>query len=94
MHNLVLLLLFFILSVLCPIPSPPPKQNLNRSNGHYDKLIEIDWPDVFTIGVTGLGLVSLCWIALLLLCNHVKYVNFDTNLSLFKKTLNQLVTAR
>ena len=87
MRKLVLFLLFFTLSVLypAPIPSPPKKQNLNMSYGPYDKSIRIDWFDLFSIGVTGFGLVSLYWIALLYLCNHVNFVPFDTDLTLFKK---------
>ena len=80
-------LLSFILCVLCPspIPSPPLKQDLSQLNGLRDKSIGINWSHLPSLAVIGFGLLSLCWIALLHICNLVKYVSFDTNLTLFKQ---------
>ena len=87
MYKLTLLLfLIFICNALFPCPIPTWKQNLTRLNGSPEKCLEINWSNIPTIIVFGLGLVSMCWLTLLHVCNHVKYVSFNTDLTLVKKS--------
>ena len=65
----------------------PHKQNLSQFN---IKCIKngINWIDMPQVIIFGSGLVILFWVILLYICNQVKFVTFNTNLSLFKKNLN------
>ena len=65
----------------------PHKQNLSEFNIDYMK-IGINLIDIPQIILFGSGLVFLFWLILLDLCNQVKFLTFNTNLSLFKKNLN------
>ena len=76
-------------SYTIPIPSNPIEQNLSQ-NDCISKCYSLKsryFPQIF---VCGLCLVTSLWLMFFNLCNHVTYVRFDTNLTLFKKKGNDL----
>ena len=89
MNKLITLSLFLIISyVFAPNLTPSPqRQNLSRSNRNYEK-IRVHWNNIPQIILFGLGLAYSFWILLLLFCNQVNYVSFNTNLILFRKKSN------
>ena len=90
MNKLILLLfLFFICSyVFSPNPTPPPhRQNLRKFIRKYE-YIGLNWSLLPKIILLGYGLLSLCWLILSYSLNQVKYITFNTNLTLFKKKSN------
>ena len=87
MIKLILLsFLFFIIDyVFTPNPIPfPHKQNLSKFERKYDN-IGLNWTSLPKIILSGSCLVVLLWIFLLYSCDQVKYITFNTNLSLYKK---------
>ena len=72
-----------------PSPSPFLKQNFkcskslfNEDNPNLKKQkIEINCCNILQIFIFGFGLITLFWLFYLDLCNHVRYVRFNTNLS-------------
>ena len=88
MNQLILLLfLFFIFSyVFSPDPIPlPHRQSLSKLKDSKFENIDLNWIDLPKMVLFGSGLVSLFWFSLLYSCNQVKYIAFNTNLTLFKK---------
>ena len=83
---IVIAFLFFAFSYMfSPNATPPPQQqNLSDFITKYEK-IEFTWINIPQTILFGFGLISLFWLSLIYSCNHVKYVNFSTNLNLFKK---------
>ena len=90
MNKLILVLfLFFTCSYMFP-PNPTPlpqRQNIGELDRMYTK-IGLNWISTSQIILFGFGLVSCFWLILLVLCDQVKYVSFNTNLTLVKKRLN------
>ena len=91
---ILILFLFFIFSCMfSPSPTPyPHSQNLSEFNIKCEK-IGLNWIYLPQIILFGSGLVFLFWFILLHLCNHVNFVTFNTNLSVFRKkdpTLNPI----
>ena len=87
MNKLILLLLLFITVSYVFVPNPTPiphRQNLSKFNRNYDK-IGLNWINIPKIILFGFGLVSLFWLTLLHFCNQVKYITFNTNLTLSQK---------
>ena len=67
-----------------PIPLPH-RQSLSKLKDSKFENIELNWIDLPKMVLFGSGLVSLFWFSLLYSCNQVKYITFNTNLTLFKK---------
>ena len=89
-----ILFLFFISSYMfSPVPIPlTHNQNLCELTLKCEK-IGLSWIGIPRIILFGSGLVFLFWFILLHLCNHVNFVTFNTNLSVFRKkdpTLNPI----
>ena len=62
-------------------PTPPLDNFYHKSNIYPKKLrIEIKGYNIFQILILVSAFFSLLWMSLLQLCNHVKYVTFNTNL--------------
>ena len=87
----------YVLNYISPslAPPTPSKQTLSHRNYFNDEgnlkifKTEINRYNIFQIFIFGIGLVSIFWLFLLHLCNHVRYVAFNTNLNLYsmKKTI-------
>ena len=85
-------LYFVVLPTLSSIPSPPPSLYFSNSVNYYclsEKLqIEINFhniPQIFILSLVSIILLSLSYLQL---CNHVRYVTFNTNLSIFSMKRN------
>ena len=57
------------------------EENLNLKKNK----IEINGYNILQIFFLGFGSVTLFWLSYLHLCNHVRYVTFNTDLNLFSK---------
>ena len=69
-----------------PIPSPPFNNFYNKGNTFPIKpQVELNNYNIFQIYILASGFFSLLWLSLLKLCNHVKYVTFNTNLCTRRK---------
>ena len=69
-----------------PTPSPPFNNFYNKGNTCPKKTqVEINNYNIFQIYILASGFSSLLWLSLLQLCNHVKYVTFNTNLCTRRK---------
>ena len=69
-----------------PTPSPPLNNFYNKVNiFHEKKQFETNNYNIFQFFFLGSVFFSLLWLSLLHLCNHVKYVTFDTNLCTRRK---------
>ena len=91
MRKLILLLLLLVilngvLPTLSSIPAPPPSLYFSNSVNYYclsEKLqFEINFhniPQIFILSLVSVILLSLSYLQL---CNHVRYVTFNTNLSI------------
>ena len=85
---------YFILSYLLSVhsqlcfPSHIPTKALNRRlyfsgvNLYFKKCLEINCFNLFQISIVCLGLLTMFWVFSLNLCNHVRYVKFNTDLNL------------
>ena len=71
---------------LHPLPPFPLKIFYNKGS-FYSKNYQIDTNDgnVFHIFIFASGILSLLWLSLLQLCDHVKYISFNTNLNTRRK---------
>ena len=89
MNKLILLLfLSFISYVFVPnSTSVPHRQNLSTFYRKYEKC-ELHWINIPKIIFVGFGLVSLFWLILLYSVNQVKFITYNTNVTLFKKKSN------
>ena len=94
--TLVFLFCFFLyiakrLSSFNPAPTPFPASNNFYSEEYvYSKnhQIEINIYNILQILTFVVGIFNLLWLFYLQLCNHVRYVSFDTNLSICGKGKN------
>ena len=83
-----------------PAPSPFPRpfqsegktQTLSHGNHFYDgnlnprkHSIEIDCCNILHLFIFGIAVVALLFLFYFNICNNVKYVSFNTNLSLFSQ---------
>ena len=86
----------FVIPSLSPFPHPhqvEAKKFLNSSSYFYNEKhfnferhkIELRSHEILQIFIIGSGFIFLLWHAYLQLCNHVRYVKFNTNLNLFCK---------
>ena len=82
--NLVLILSVYLFNSFdVTTPSPFPSYRFNEDNLNIKKQkIEINCCNVYQIFILGFGVITLFWLSYLELCNHVRYVNFHTNLSI------------
>ena len=71
-----------------PTPSPPFNNSHNKGNTYPQRnLIETNNYNIFQVLMLASGFFSLLCLSLLQLCNHVKYVTFDTNLCTRRKVM-------
>ena len=72
-------------SIFTPTPTPSPPLNDFYNNFHKQNQIEINNYNIFQLFLLASVFFTLLWLFLLHLCNHVKYVTFDTNLCTRRK---------
>ena len=90
--SLVFLFVFCLYAGKCssiipaPTPSPPFNNSHNKGKTYPQRnLIETNYYNTFQVLIVASGFFSLLCLSLLQLCNHVKYVTFDTNLCTRRK---------
>ena len=71
--------------IVTPIPTPSPPTKKMYTNFHKQHQFEIINYNIFKLFFLASVCFSLLWLSLLHLCNHVKYVTFDTNLCTRRK---------
>ena len=97
-HFIFIFSLFVYINLCVPSPYPPLKQTLskrnyfcNEENLYFEKCkIELNGYNIIQIHILCLGIFTLLWLSYLHLCNHVRYVSFNTNLNLYSKKKNIL----
>ena len=71
--------------IVTPIPTLSPPTKKSYTNFHKQHQFEIINYNIFKLFFLASVYFSLLWLSLLQLCNHVKYVTFDTNLCTRRK---------
>ena len=72
-----------------PVPSPSCRNHLfNENNLNLKKPKIVLNCYFFHIFIVSCGVITILWLSFLNLCNHVRYVMFNTNLSTCGKKLN------
>ena len=92
--SLVFLVCLFLYVCKCsifvtpaPTPSLPPLKIFYNKGSFYSKNYQIDTNDgnIFQIFIFASGILSLLWLSLLQLCDHVKHISFNTDLNTRRK---------